>query len=347
MKHSASGSVLSNDSPIRMKLSILDVLPVMSGHNAASALRGARDLAILADGLRYHRIWYAEHHGMGNIAATSPELMIAHVGGLTSRIRLGAGGVMLPNHVPLRVAEQYRALHALFPGRVDLGIGRASGSDPLTARALRAEPAERFPAQLDELMKFGGRGFAADHPYSRVSVTPDDVALPPLFMLGSSGGSARLAGMLGVGYAYAGHFSPISPVAATQAYRKTFKASQTLDDPYVILAVHALCAETEDEAEELALPVLHAITALQLGRMGPVQTPEEVRASGFHAELGRSTPMGRLLVSGTPDTVVESLRQMAESCQASEVMVMTLSHDPRARLRSYQLLDAEWGTAHA
>lgn len=320
-----------------MDLSVLDVLPVGSGGSACQALSGAVALAQVADRAGYRRLWFAEHHGMANIASTSPELLIAHVAPATQRIRLGAGGVMLPNHTPLRVVEQYRTLEALHPGRIDLGIGRAAGTDPLTAHALRSSPGEKFAALLGETLAFDAGEFPEDHPYARIEVTPSGVRLPPIWMLGSSGGSARLAGDLGLGYAFAGHFSPASPVPAITSYRKSFMPSAAFAEPRVILAVHALCADTEAEARELALAPLYALTQIERGHTAPVLTPEEVRATGFRLDHASGT-MAKLLVFGTADQVRARLESLAAQAGADELMLMTLSHAAEPRLRSYELI---------
>jgi len=320
-----------------MDLSVLDVLPVGSNGSARQALSGAVSLARVADRAGYRRLWFAEHHGMANIASTSPELLIAHVASATQRIRLGAGGVMLPNHTPLRVVEQYRTLEALHPGRIDLGIGRAAGTDPLTAHALRSSPGEKFAAMLGETLAFDGNEFPEHHPYARIEVTPHGVRLPPIWMLGSSGGSAQLAGELGLGYAFAGHFSPSAAAPAIARYRETFAPSGAFPEPRVILALHALCAETEAEARELALAPLYALTQLEQGKTAPVHTPDEVRATGFRIEDASGT-MAKLLVYGTPDQVRAHLEAIAAQAHADEVMVMTLCHAAEPRLRSYELL---------
>ncbi len=326
-----------------MQLSILDVLPVTSQRSASLALRSASELATLADRLGYTRLWYAEHHGMASIASTSPELLIAHVGASTQHIRLGAGGVMLPNHVPLRVVEQYRTLAALFPGRVDLGIGRASGTDPLTAKALRAASGDRFPTLMRELLGFERGQFPAGHPYSRILINPTGVKLPPIWMLGSSGGSAELAGALGSGYAFAGHFSPVPPALATHTYRRAFRPSAEFSEPRVILAVHALCAESDAEAKRLAMPVLYSLALLQRGQSVVVLNPEEVTARGWIPSPGNIGPMGQLLIVGDTTRVRAAIERAAAEAAADEVMVMTLSHDPKVRLRSYELLAEEFG----
>lgn len=320
-----------------MRVSVLDVLPTSTDHSAPAALQSAVQLAQLIDRAGYHRLWYAEHHGMPSIASTSPELLIAHVGSATSQVRLGAGGVMLPNHAPLRVVEQYRTLEALFPGRIDLGIGRAAGTDPLTAHALRSASGEHFPELLEELLAFERGGFPKEHPYHRIAVTPADVALPPMWMLGSSGGSARLAGQLGLGYAFAAHFSPLPARGPIDAYRSEFQPSAAFQEPRVILAVHALCAETEEQARELALAPLFVLAQLERGRMVPVQHPREVRAAGFRHEDATGV-MAQRLVYGAASQVRDRLQAMANEVSADELMVMTLAHQLEPRLQSYRLL---------
>jgi luciferase family oxidoreductase group 1 len=321
-----------------MNLSVLDVLPVSSGSRAAEALTGARALAQLADRLGYTRIWYAEHHAMGGIAATSPELLIAHVAPVTERIRVGSGGVMIPNHVPLQVVERYRTLEALHPGRIDLGIGRAPGTDPLTARALRSVSGQHVGDLMAELLAFAHGDFPADHPFGRIAVAPADIDLPPIWMLGSSGGSARVAGQMGAGYAFAGHFSATPAAPAVDAYREAFVPSREFPEPKVILALSVVCAETDEEARELASSIELHFERIGRGETGPIPSPAEARAAGWTPDLRIGGPMAGLLIRGTPERVREEIEQRARAVDADEVMVMTIVHDPAARLRSYELV---------
>lgn len=321
-----------------MDLSILDVLPVPSGSDAVRTLARASQLALLGERLGYARIWYAEHHGMGGIAATSPELMIAHIAPLTERIRVGAGGVMLPNHVPLQVVERYRTLEALHPGRIDLGIGRAAGTDPLTARALRSVSGEHTGQLMAELLAFDNGDFPEDHPYARIGVTPPGVRLPPIWMLGSSGGSARLAGQIGAGYAFAGHFSQTPAAPAIEAYREAFIPSSRFDRPRVILALSVICAETAEEARLLSSSIEVQFQRLRRGETGPIPSPREAQALGWSEHAPPQGPMAGLLIAGAPQTVREEIEIRVEEAGADEVVVMTIVHDPQARLRSYQLL---------
>ncbi len=320
-----------------MTLSILDVLPVLSGSSAADALGRAADLARLAERCGYARLWFAEHHGMGGIASSTPELLIAHVAPMTERVRVGAGGVMLPNHTPLQVVERYRTLEALHPGRIDLGIGRAAGTDPLTARALRSASGDDVGNLMAELLAFANGEFPDDHPFKAVGVTPGDVPLPPIWMLGSSGGSARLAGQIGAGYAFAGHFSPTPAAPAIAAYRDAFRPSASFPEPRSILALSVVCAETTDEARELSSSVELLFQRLRTGETGPVSSPAEARAAGWMPDSPRG-PMAQLLISGTPDAVRDRIESAVREAGADEVMVLTIVHDPAARLRSYELL---------
>ena len=238
--------------PMPLPLSALDLVPLLRGGTSSASLRDAVDLARAIERFGYARIWYAEHHNMPGIATTTPEILIAHVGAGTHRIRLGAGGVMLPNHSPLKVAESYKLLEAIHPGRIDLGIGRAPGTDGLTAFALRrsrqAMTADDFLEQLGELRAWGGEQFPPDHPLCAVRAMPDDQRLPPIYILGSSDYGAKVAADLGLGYAFAGHFSTDPPELALRLYRDRFTPSAALDRPHAILALSVFCADTEDAA---------------------------------------------------------------------------------------------------
>lgn len=320
-----------------MKLSVLDVLPVSSGTEPGHVLNRAHELARLADGLGYHRIWYAEHHAMGSIAATSPDLLIAHVAPATERIRLGAGGVMIPNHAPLQVVERYRTLEALHPGRIDLGIGRAPGTDPLTSQALRAVPGQYTGELIAELVAFAHDGFPEEHPFARIRVVPGGVSIPPIWILGSSGDSAEMAGRLGTGYAFAAHFSPTPAGPAIRAYRESFVPSADFPEPRVILALSVICAGTAEEARELSSSIEVHFQRIRSGMRGPVPSPAEARESGWSADAPTG-PMAGLLIAGTPESVRAEMEARAAEAGADEVMVTTIVHDHEARLRSYELL---------
>jgi luciferase family oxidoreductase group 1 len=323
-------------------LSALDLVPLGTGKSSAEALRAAGDIARTVDRLGFERLWYAEHHNMPGIATTAPEILIAHTAQVVSRIRLGAGGVMLPNHAALKVAETYRLLEALHPGRIDLGIGRAPGTDPLTALALRrsrnAPLADDFLTQLGELMGWGEGSLPANHPFAKVRAMPDDVLLPPIWLLGSTDYSANLAAELGVGFAFAGHFSPDAPERPMHLYRERFTPG-ALAKPHAILALSVFCADTEDAATRMASSVLLSFAQLRAGRAGRMPSPEEALTHVYTPEERATAALFRKLqIIGTPDRVRVAIERVAESTAADEVMLATHAFDPAARVRSYELV---------
>jgi len=325
-------------------LSVLDLAPVGSGSTSSQALRNTVELARLAERLGYTRFWLAEHHGMPSIASSSPEVLIAHVAAATERIRVGSGGIMLPNHAPLRIAEAFHTLEAMHPGRIDLGIGRAPGTDPVTSSALRPFDPERFPEQVIELLSLSRQDFPEGHPFRGVRVVPGDVRLPPVWLLGSSGATARFAGSLGLGYGFASHFSPTAPGPALQAYRAAFRPSEWFERPHVILGVAVVCAETDERADYLARSMDLAWARLQRGELGPLPSPEEAIAHEY-------TPADRLavqrcralLIAGSPDTVRARIEAFVQETGADEVMISSMIHDHAARLRSYELVARAFG----
>ena len=319
--------------------SILDVVGVPEGTPDAVALRRLVELARLGDELGFARLWYAEHHSFPTIASSSPELLIAHAAAHTQRIRLGSGGVMLPNHAPLRIAEQYKTLEALHPGRIDLGIGRAGGTDPRTLRALYAFAPERFPEQVHDLRGFGGAGFPEDHPFASVRAVPEDVALPPIWILGSSGASAGYAGSLGLGYGFAAHFATASPVPALQAYRRSFKPSAAFPAPHAIVCVGVICAETDEEADWLAKS--SDLMWVRMHRMIHEKFPSPETAAAFpytDADRAIIAEHRRHQAIGSPETVRRKLQQLLDDCGADEIMLSSNIHDQAARLRSHRLV---------
>jgi len=331
-------------------LSVLDVSPVSSGSNGAQALRNTLELAQLADRLGYERYWLAEHHNLATIASSAPEVMIGHVANVTERIRIGAGGIMLPNHAPLKVAETFRVLEALHPGRIDLGIGRAPGTDPVTATALRRSDdglgADDFPERFGELLAFSGDGFPKDHPFRSVVAMPSDIELPPIWLLGSSGYSATAAGKMGLGYAFASHFSPADPAPAMRAYRENFEPSKDFVRPSAILAVAVICGETEEHAQRLASSMELAWVRMRSGKPGPLPSPEE--AMGYRytlAERRLADAYRTMQVIGDPSTVRTRIEELAERTMADEVMVTTNVYDHAERLGSYERLAAAFETA--
>jgi luciferase family oxidoreductase group 1 len=324
-------------------LSVLDVSPVSSGSDGARALRNTLELARLADQLGYKRYWLAEHHNLPSIASSAPEIMIGHVANVTERIRVGAGGIMLPNHAPLKVAETFRVLEALHPERIDLGIGRAPGTDPVTAAALRRSQngleAEDFPQRFGELLAFSGDGFPEEHPFRSVVAMPSDVGLPPIWLLGSSGYSARAAGKMGFGYAFASHFSPADPAPAMLAYRESFEPSESFERPSAILAIAVICGETDEHAERLASSMELAWVRMRSGNPGPLPNPEEAMAYSYTpAERRLADAYRSMQVVGDPRTVRARIEELAERTAANEVMITTNVYDHAERLRSYERL---------
>ncbi|MFD9337707.1 LLM class flavin-dependent oxidoreductase [Streptomyces sp. NPDC060028] len=333
-------------------LSVLDLVTVGAGSTAHASLRTSVEIARLAESRGYHRHWVAEHHSMPGVASSSPAVILAHLAAHTSRIRLGSGGVMLPNHAPLAVAEQFGTLEALAPGRIDLGLGRAPGTDGRTAAALRGgrldESADEFPRQLAELTRFLDDDFPDGHPYARVHAVPGPVqgpaGRPPLWLLGSSGFSARLAGELGLPFAYAHHFSAAGTLPALDLYRQSFRPSAALDAPYAVIGVAALAADTAGEARAQVLTGALSMLRLRTGRPGLVPTPEEAAAYPF-APAEREFVDGWLanIVHGTPDEVRSGLDDLAKRTGADELMLTANAHSGAARLRSYGLVADAYG----
>ena len=330
-------------------LSVLDLTPWPAGIPGAQAVRNTVDLARHADALGYHRYWLSEHHNLPSIISPAPEVLLAAVGAATRRIRIGSGGVMLPNHSPLRIAEAFRILASLYPDRVDLGVGRAPGSDGRAALALRRTrermQADDFPELLDELLAFGGRAeFPPDHPFRSVRALPDDVPLPPVWILGSSDYGARLAGVRGMGYGFAHHFSAQWVDAAAQAYHANFRPSAEMSRPHLILTVAAVCAETDAEADRLATTIDLAWVRRARGEFRPLPSPEEAAAHRWSPEERAAAETNREnLFVGSPATVRAGILRLAARTQAAEVMVTTMTWDHQARRRSYELLADAWG----
>jgi luciferase family oxidoreductase group 1 len=330
--------------PAPPALSVLDLVPVGAGSSAAEAMRGSVALARLADRLGYTRYWFAEHHGMPSIASAAPEILIGHVASLTAGIRVGSGGVMLQNHVPLKLAEAFHTLEMLHPGRIDLGIGRAPGTDPTTSEALRPFDPERFPEQLAELFGLSRGDLPPEHPFQTVTVIPSGVQLPPVWLLGSSGASARLAGQLGLGYSFARHFSPTPPGPAIAAYRAGFRPSERFPRPHVILGVAVVCAETGAAAGHLAASIDLLWVRIHRGEFRPIPTPEEALAYPYTPRERAIAESRRSLVFvGTPETVRDEITAVARETGADEVMVTSTVHSHAARIRSYELLAQVFG----
>jgi luciferase family oxidoreductase group 1 len=320
-------------------LSALDLAPVAAGTTAGQALRYTTRLAVRLEELGYHRLWVAEHHNMPAIASSTPAVLIAHLAAATSTIRVGSGGVMLPNHAPLVVAEQFGTLEALHPGRIDLGIGRATGTDQRTALALRRTVeglgAEDFLGELGEVLSY----FASDTDRQPIVATPGRGDEPAVWLLGSSGYSAQLAGLLGLPFSFAHHFSPANTLPALALYRQTFRPSRWLQEPYVMVAVSAICAGTDDRARYLAGPSLLSFLRLREDRPQPLVSPQEAasyRYTDQERELVAQRLEGQAL--GSPATVEAQLTDLLAHTRADELMVTTMVYDIDDRINSFELI---------
>lgn len=326
-------------------LSVLDLSPVSSGRTGADALRETVELAKTAETLGYRRFWVAEHHNLPSVTSSAPVVMMATVAASTQRIRVGAGGVMLLNHSPLQVAEQFRVLEALHPGRIDLGLGRAPGTDQLTAYALRrsreALAADDFPQQYAELLAYVD-GFPEGHPFAPISAQPADVPLPPVWILGSSMYGAQAAAAFGTSFAFAGHFGEADPTEAMAAYRAGFQPSGrpgALTRPHSMLAVGAIAADDEQAAAEHGRAAALAMIRLRQNHPGPFPSPAEAAAHNWTAaEESMAARMTRFTTIGIGEQVADGIRARAVACGADELMVTTNVHDPAQRQRSYELL---------
>jgi luciferase family oxidoreductase group 1 len=332
-----------------IKLSVLDQSPVSEGFNSADALRNTVELARLADKLGYERYWIAEHHAIVTLASPAPEILIARIGAETSAIRIGSGGVLLPHYSPFKVAETFRMLHAMYPGRIDLGIGRAPGGSGLEAFALRRERSERpqnddFGEQLVELLAFLYHEFPSDHPFARIKISPDMPGGPEVWLLGSSQWSAAAAAKLGLPYAFAHFITPEETSAALEFYRSNFQPSARLGKPHATIALGVICADTETEAKRLATSAqLHIRRIRVQGKRLPVPSPETAitelgdlaLADDPVARGGGKWP--RYLV-GAPEQVRDELERLAADLQIDEIMIIAVMHDYLARQRSYRLI---------
>jgi luciferase family oxidoreductase group 1 len=336
-----------------LPLSVLDLSFVTTGAPPSAALRNTLDLAKLADRLGYLRYWVAEHHNLPSVASPAPEIMIGQIAAVTERIRVGSGGVMLPNHPPLMVAERFKLLAALYPGRIDLGIGRAPGTDQVTAFALRqrdvGQGRDDFLERLQELIFWETGGFPDDHPFRKVQAMPSDAPLPPIWILGSSDYGARLAASMRVGFAFAHHFASFDAPTVMRMYRDRFDGGGVQDKPYAILGVAVVCAETDGEAERLAASLDFNWLRREYGEYRPLPSPEEALAYPYtDADRERIRRNRARLFVGGPATVKERLSALVEATQADELMVTSAIYDHGARKRSYELLaDAFGGPAPA
>lgn len=324
---------------MQIPLSVLDLAPVAAGTSACSAVRRTVELAQLAERLGFVRYWFAEHHSMPSVASSAPEILIAHVAAATQRIRVGSGGIMLPNHPPLRIAEVFHTLAALHPGRIDLGIGRAPGSDVSASRALRAGNGDAIGQMLMELTTFSRNEYPDTHRYHGVHAEPCDTALPPIWLLGSSGASARMAGGAGMGYSFASHFSPAPAAPAFSAYRESFRPSADFPEPHAILGMSVVCAETETAADRLASTMDLAWLRIGRGEFQPLPSPEEAMAYPYSdAEREVVARHRAQSVIGTPAQVRSRIEAAVADSGANEVMIVSNLYEHEARLHGYELI---------
>ncbi len=339
---------------MRPALSVLDLAPVTTATTASDALRHSIELAPHVERLGYVRHWVAEHHNIPSVASVAPDVLMAHLAAVTSTIRIGSGGVMLPNHAPLAVAERFATLAALHPGRIDLGIGRAPGTDGATAAALRRpqdDPyADRFPEDLRDVRGFLGDGFPATHPFSRIQALPggSDGPPPDVWLLGSSGYSAQLAGALGLPFAFAHHFAAQNTLAALELYHRSFTPG-VLQEPYSMIGVVAVAAPDAEEARRLALPLGVSMARLRSGRPTAIPSPEEAAAHMAADPRVAEMVEAWLLdaVVGDPEQVRAGLEELAERTAVDELMLTTNVFEHADRMRSYELVAQAWPLAAA
>lgn len=328
---------------LNVPLSVLDVAPVADNITAGDALRNSLDLAARAEAMGYRRYWVAEHHNMAGIASSAPAVLIAHLAMVTKQMRIGSGGVMLPNHSSLSIAEQFGMLEALHPGRIDLAIGRAPGTDALTARALRRGPIEvdEFPQQLNELIGYFTGSLPDEHPFSAITATPALGNLPPMWLLGSSDYGAQVAGYLGWPFAFAHHFSPGNTMTALAAYRESFRPSERLKEPYAMIAASVLCADTDERAQFLAGSGRLSFLRMRTGRPGRSPSPEEAAAYQYtEMEKAAIRSWTSSHIIGSPATVEEGLRELLARTRVDELMITSGAYCHEERVRSYELVAA-------
>ena len=325
----------------QLRLGVLDQSPVPEGSTAPDALRNTIDLARHADRLGYTRYWLAEHHNHPGRAGPAPEVLIGAVAGATERIRVGAGGIMLPHYSPLKVAEQFKVLESLHPGRIDLGLGRAPGSDPITAMALNPhQRPDEFPNQVQDLIGWLEDRLDPSHPFAHVSARPDPGSAPEVWLLGSSAYGGAVAAVFGRPVSVAHFINPHAGPEAVAGYRENFRPDGPgREEPRINVCVICLCADTDEEVDALAGTAALWRLAPEQGRPGPVPSPERARAHEFtEDQLARNAKMRKHHAIGTPDVVAAKLHEIAERYDTDELMLLTIAHDPAARQRSYELV---------
>ncbi|HEX3088644.1 MAG TPA: LLM class flavin-dependent oxidoreductase [Ilumatobacteraceae bacterium] len=326
-----------------LRRSVLDLSVLNDGQTSAEALHTTTALAQRADDLGYTRFWVAEHHNMPSVACTSPAVLIAHLAAVTSTIRVGSGGVMLPNHAPLVIAEQFAMLEELYPHRIDLGIGRAPGTDQRTAAVLRRthqpEGEDEFPRDFLDLMGLLGDPRTPTGLWDQFKATPADSSHPELFLLGSSGYSAQLAGYLGLPFAFAHHFDTGGTMQATELYRQSFEASVVLDEPYMIVTANVLAADSKEEADWHSAPGRLTSLGRRTGKFIRLPSPQD--ASG-HPDLEQANQLPSSRIVGEISTVIRDLEDLVTRTDANELMVTSVAYDLSARIRSIELLAEHW-----
>ena len=328
-----------------LELSVVDQAPVRQGGTGGQALRESVELAVAVEKLGYQRFWVAEHHGLPSLAATSPEILIGQIAAATDRIRVGSGGVMLLHYSAFKVAENFHMLESLFPGRIDLGLGRAPGGDPKTAAALAypagARDARFYPELVDDLAGYLSGGLAPDHPFQGVRPGPTAGSMPDLWLLGSAVGSAELAADRGLPFSYA-HFFGASAgqgPAIVERYRKRFRPSPSCPEPRVNVAVSVLCAETQEEVEHHAISLKVSRLNMVRGIRSGIVPPEEAKAHEFTAEESAFLEQqGMSAIQGTPDRVKAGLDEIAERFETRDLGIVTICYDFGARVHSYELV---------
>lgn len=321
-----------------IELSVLDLVAVLKGHNASHSIQNSLELAQNVEKLGYKRYWFAEHHNSPSIASSATSLLISHIAQGTKKIRVGSGGIMLPNHVPLVIAEQFGTLDALYPGRIDLGLGRAPGTDPITAQALRRNlqgSGEEFPENVLELQQY-----LSDNPNGLVHAYPGEGSNVPLYLLGSSLFSARLAGMLGLPYAFASHFAPTYLKDALRMYRDSFQPSEQLKEPYTIACVNVIAADTNAEAKRISTSLYLYFLNVIRGAKEQLQPPVEGDLDHYWSESEKGTVMQSLYYSfiGDQVTIAHDLSSFIEETGVDEIMACSHIYDPASRIHSYEIL---------
>ena len=329
---------------IMIPLSVLDLATVATGSTPAQALKETTEMASVVEQLGYKRLWVAEHHGMPAVASSAPAVLIAHLANATTTLRVGAGGVMLPNHSPLVIAEQFATLEALHPGRIDLGLGRAPGTAHRTARALRRAGDLRADGFPDDVVELIGYLLPREGPAAHPAANPGSGYLPEVWLLGSSTFSAQLAGQLGLPFSFAYHFAPKLLDEALDAYRTSLRPSILLDAPHVMVAASVLCAASTDEATWLSGATALSILQRQRGRMELLPSPEEAEAHAFtREEMGVVNETMATHLIGDPSTVRDGLAALLRRTDANELLLSTRTHSCEARVASFRLIGEAWG----